>query len=120
MVDLSKTFVHCLHCGNRTSEPRNVCPVCDWPRDHSFETAPPTISCADPNAKIEVPAQSGAPAPYIADVKIVNTAPVVIPGQAPARLDAIAEVGVIPASALATLRSLTLAPEDPPPEEPAE
>lgn len=117
MVDLSKTFTRCAHCKGTTSEPRNVCPVCDWPRQHSDETPPPSLTMADPNAKPVMPAQQGAIVqPHIADVAI-DSRPVVIPGQAPARLDAIAEVGVIAtapvASALQRLKTLTLAPEDP-------
>ena len=53
--------------------------------------------------------------PHLAEVKL-DSKPVVIPGQAPARLDAIAEVGVIPtapATPLERLRTLTLAPDDP-------
>lgn len=127
MVDLSKTFVRCLHCGNATAEPRHVCPVCDWPRTHSDVTPPPTLSMADPNAVSTAPAaQIGVAAivqPHIADVKI-DSRPVVIPGQAPARLDAIAEVGEIATAPIATpalqrLRTLTLAPEDPVEDEPS-
>lgn len=118
MVDLSKTFTYCLHCKNRTAEPRNVCPACDWPRAHSDVTPPPNTSLGDPNAKVEMPPQLGAASvvqPLIADVTL-DTRPVVIPGQAPARLDAIAEVGMVhtkPDTALSRLRTLTLAPEDP-------
>jgi hypothetical protein len=74
---------------------------------------------ADPNAVNTTPApQLGVAAivqPHIADVKI-DSRPVVIPGQAPARLDAIAEVGMVataPSAALTRLQTLTLAPEDP-------
>lgn len=118
MVDLSKTFVHCLHCDNYTPDPRNVCPRCDWPRAHSDETPPPTISMADPNEKFvpAQPVQVREAQPYAADVKVEVQRPVVIPGQAPARLDQIAEVGMIPTATttpLERLRSITLAPDDP-------
>jgi hypothetical protein len=81
----------------------------------------------DPNIVSTAPApQLGQPVvrPHIADVKI-DSRPVVIPGQAPARLETIAELGVIPtapvaAPAMQRLRTLTLAPEDPLPEEPSE
>jgi hypothetical protein len=124
VVDLSKTFTFCMHCKNRTMEPRHVCPNCDWPRQHSEETPPPDISLAGPNTAPIVPApQGGQPVvvPHLADVKI-DSRPVVVPGQAPARLEAIADLGDISEQArpAAILRSLTLAPDDPLPEEPVE
>lgn len=120
MVDLSKTFTFCLHCKNRTAEPRNVCPACDWPRAHSAETPQSEVGLLDLNNVLAAPAlQSGQVAqviqPHMADVK-VDSKPVLIPGQAPPNLAAIAELGVIPtspASPLERLRTLTLAPEDP-------
>lgn len=117
MVDLSKTFTHCLHCGNHTSEPRNVCPVCDWPRAHSAETAPPVLSCADPNAKPVQAAQQVVTQPHLADIPI--TGPVTIPGQAPASVAAIVDLGVLGAipDRRPIIGAIHLAPEDPEPAE---
>lgn len=105
-------------------EPRHVCPGCDWPRQHSDETPTPSVSMADPNAVFVSPVVAGtAIAPHVTEVQLVS-APIVIPGQAPARLAGIADLGMIgdlrPQGAAAVLRSLTLAPDDPLPEEPAE
>lgn len=117
MVDLSKTFVHCLHCGQYTAEPRNVCPRCDWPRCHSDETPQPDYSCTDPNAQF-VTAQMPVIQQHVADVKIVPPA-----AQPAAMVEAsIPDLGVIvptppvKASSMKKLRTLTLAPEDPVPE----
>lgn len=77
---------------------------------------------ADPNLVVARPLQQGqVVVPHVADIKI-DSRPAVIPGQAPASLSAIADLGDIfekpPAAAI--LRTLTLAPDDPLPEEPAE
>lgn len=112
MVDLSLTFIHCLHCQNRTAEPRNVCPVCDWPRCHSDDPPQPAFGCADPNAQFVRSKMPVINAP-MADVMIVPPAPA-----APAMIEAaLPDLGVIePTSSLAILRTLTLAPDDPEPE----
>lgn len=98
-----------------------MCPGCDWPRQHSDVTPPPGVSMPDPNAVVVQPGQS-APVmiPHVADIQL--TGPVVIPGQAPAQLGAIVDLGNVfeqPAPA-AILRTLQLPPDDPLPEEPAE
>lgn len=93
-----------------------MCPSCDWPRQHSDETPPRDgIWCADPNAQFTV-AQMPVIQQHLVDVKIVPPAPPA-PAMAEAALPdlGIFEVAVQPSS-MTKLRTLTLAPEDPPPE----
>lgn len=111
MTDLTKTFLQCLHCQHHFSEPRNVCPACDWPRSHSDETPPPTWSQPDTSA------QPVAPAAQI-DLGIINVdagaplepAPEAAPQAAPTIL---ADIPIPQVRRPRQPKTLVLAPEEP-------
>lgn len=118
MIDLSKTFLQCLHCHHNFAEPRHVCPSCDWPRSHSDETPPPVWSQPDPNA----PVQPAPPAigQHVADIKL--DAPVQL--ELPLSTEGVSPVPQAPPTILADIpvpqvrarrqpKTLVLAPEDP-------
>jgi predicted amidophosphoribosyltransferase len=119
MIDLSKTFLQCLHCHHHFSEPRHVCPSCDWPRSHSDETPPPTWSQPDPNAA------PTAAAPqihqHLADIKLEGPVQLELPlsteGVSPVPQLAPAILADIPIpqskAAKRQAKTLTLAPELP-------
>lgn len=113
VVKLDKTFIRCGHCGHAAAQPVYTCPVCDWPRQHSEETPPPTLSCPDPEAP-----QSQRRDP-LAQVVLETAAPAEAAPQA-AKLAAIPDLGVInlaPAQGPAIIKLIQLAEEDPIPEE---
>lgn len=119
MVDLSLTFTFCQHCQNRTMEPRNVCPACDWPRSHTDKTPAPSFGCPDPNAQF-VHGKMPVIQQHLADIKLESVEFVPpAPPAAPMNEAAIPDLGVMVTattkrvSSKEKLRTLTLAPEDP-------
>lgn len=115
MIDLSKTFLQCMHCLHNFAEPRHVCPACDWPRTHSEETPPPSWSQPDPNAGTAQPAAQVQVGIINADPTPADATPVEPVAPAPqAALGILADIPVPQVKARrGTLRTLTLAPEDP-------
>lgn len=121
MIDLSKTFLQCMHCHHNFAEPRHVCPACDWPRTHSEETPPPSWSQPDPNAGTAQPAAqvqvgiiNADPTPTDATAETVLVEIHVHEPAPQAALGILADIPVPQVKARrGTLRTLTLAPEDP-------
>jgi len=102
MVDLTKLFTRCDHCQKSLAQPMYVCPWCNWPRDHTEETPPPSAGLPDlsfkPGKTVTVqaaPQQAGAipKAPELIDIPLAGPPIPQAPSMNP---DALPDLGTIP------------------------